>query len=323
MPEILFLSPLAVALLAVLAGMALLIRGGDAVVDSAAFLAAEMKIQPMIIGFTVIAFGTSLPELFVTVDANFSGAPGLAIGNVLGSNIANILLILGIAALMGPIAAPFARLRADLAWMTGSALLLVPLFLDGRLTRAEGGLLALGIAVYLALAFRRRDIAETGQDEAVAPMLPAVLRTLAGLVLLILGARLMVDASVGIARAFGVSEAVIGLTIVAVGTSLPELAASVAAALKGARDIAIGNVIGSNIFNILAILGVSALVAPLAVAPGFLMRDLPVMLGVSVLLCLALALRGRLGRGGGAALLGDTGSIWERWRQSEGVLRPQ
>jgi len=304
-------------------GLAGLFLGGDWLVRGASGIARGLGVPPLVIGLTIVGFGTSAPEMLVSVQAALAGAGGIAIGNVLGSNIANILLILGIAALMGPIAAPFARLRADLAWMTGSALLLVPLFLDGRLTRAEGGLLALGIAVYLALAFRRRDIAETGQDEAVAPMLPAVLRTLAGLVLLILGARLMVDASVGIARAFGVSEAVIGLTIVAVGTSLPELAASVAAALKGARDIAIGNVIGSNIFNILAILGVSALVAPLAVAPGFLMRDLPVMLGVSVLLCLALALRGRLGRGGGAALLGDTGSIWERWRQSEGVLRPQ
>jgi len=288
-------------------GLAGLFLGGDWLVRGASGIARGLGVPPLVIGLTIVGFGTSAPEMLVSVQAALAGAGGIAIGNVLGSNIANILLILGIAALMGPIAAPFARLRADLAWMTGSALLLVPLFLDGRLTRAEGGLLALGIAVYLALAFRRRDIAETGQDEAVAPMLPAVLRTLAGLVLLILGARLMVDASVGIARAFGVSEAVIGLTIVAVGTSLPELAASVAAALKGARDIAIGNVIGSNIFNILAILGVSALVAPLAVAPGFLMRDLPVMLGVSVLLCLALALRGRLGRGGGAGLLGGYG----------------
>jgi len=288
-------------------GLAGLFLGGDWLVRGASGIARGLGVPPLVIGLTIVGFGTSAPEMLVSVQAALAGAGGIAIGNVLGSNIANILLILGIAALMGPIAAPFARLRADLAWMTGSALLLVPLFLDGRLTRAEGGLLALGIAVYLALAFRRRDIAETGQDEAVAPMLPAVLRTLAGLVLLILGARLMVDASVGIARAFGVSEAVIGLTIVAIGTSLPELAASVAAALKGARDIAIGNVIGSNIFNILAILGVSALVAPLAVAPGFLMRDLPVMLGVSVLLCLALALRGRLGRGGGAALLGGYG----------------
>ncbi|PKP79480.1 MAG: sodium:calcium antiporter [Alphaproteobacteria bacterium HGW-Alphaproteobacteria-2] len=243
------------------------------------------------------------PEMLVSVQAALAGAGGIAIGNVLGSNIANILLILGLAALLGPIAAPFARLRADLAWMTGAALLLVPLFLDGRLSRAEGSLLVLGIAVYLALAFRRREAAETGLGEVVAPLLPALLRALAGLVLLILGARLMVDASVGLARDFAISEAVIGLTIVAVGTSLPELAASVAAALKGERDIAIGNVVGSNIFNVLAILGASALAAPLAVAPGFLMRDLPVVIGVSLALCLIVALRGHLGRGGGAALL--------------------
>jgi len=242
-------------------GLAGLFLGGDWLVRGASGIARGLGVPPLVIGLTIVGFGTSAPEMLVSVQAALAGAGGIAIGNVLGSNIANILLILGIAALMGPIAAPFARLRADLAWMTGSALLLVPLFLDGRLTRAEGGLLALGIAVYLALAFRRRDIAETGQDEAVAPMLPAVLRTLAGLVLLILGARLMVDASVGIARAFGVSEAVIGLTIVAVGTSLPELAASVAAALKGARDIAIGNVIGSNIFNVFAVGGIAGLVA--------------------------------------------------------------
>ncbi len=284
-------------------GLAGLFFGGDWLVRGASGIARRLRVPPLVIGLTIVGFGTSAPEMLVSVQAALAGAGGIAIGNVLGSNIANILLILGLAALLGPIAAPFARLRADLAWMTGAALLLVPLFLDGRLSRAEGSLLVLGIAVYLALAFRRREAAETGLGEVVAPLLPALLRALAGLVLLILGARLMVDASVGLARDFAISEAVIGLTIVAVGTSLPELAASVAAALKGERDIAIGNVVGSNIFNVLAILGASALAAPLAVAPGFLMRDLPVVIGVSLALCLIVALRGHLGRGGGAALL--------------------
>lgn len=285
-------------------GLAGLFFGGDWLVRGACGIARRLRVPPLVIGLTVVGFGTSAPEMLVSVQAALKGAGGIAIGNVLGSNIANILLILGLAALMGPLAAPFARVRADLAWMTGAALLLVPLFLDGRLTRAEGVLLVLAIAVYLTLALRRRETAETGLDEIVAPLLPALLRTLAGLVLLIVGARLLVDASVGIARAFGVPEAVIGLTIVAVGTSLPELAASVAAALKGERDIAIGNVVGSNIFNVLAILGAAALAAPLAVAPGFLWRDLPVVIAVSLVLCLIMALKGRLGRGSGAALLG-------------------
>lgn len=284
------------------AGMVLLFVGGDALVRGAVGVARRYRVPPLVIGLTIVGFGTSTPELLVSVNAALDGLGGIAIGNVIGSNSANILLILGLSAVVGGLAAPFVRLRSDLAWMLGAAVAMVPVLWDGSVGRIEGLVLVAALAVYVGLAFLQVGSTHEAHG-AVMPLGKAVLFLVGGLVLLLIGARLLVDSATEIARAFGVSEAVIGLTIVAVGTSLPELATSVAAAVKGQREIAIGNVIGSNIFNILGILGLSAVVAPLAADPRFLAVDAPVMICVSLLLAGIVALTGRIGRATGVGLL--------------------
>jgi cation:H+ antiporter len=284
-------------------GLLGLFLGGDWLVKGAAGIATRFRVPPLVIGLTVVGFGTSTPELLVSVQAALAGSPGIAIGNVVGSNTANILLILGLSAAIGPLAAAFAGLRRDLAFMLGAAVLCLPLFWNGSVGRAEGLLLVAGIVGYILLALRQVGSAE---EVAVAgpPLWRSVLATVAGLAALLVGARLLVDSATDIARLLGVSEAAIGLTVVAVGTSLPELATSVAAALKGQREIALGNVIGSNVFNILAILGITALVAPIPVEARFVALDLPVMIAVSALLAAVLWWRGGLGRMAGLAFLG-------------------
>jgi cation:H+ antiporter len=283
-------------------GLLGLFLGGNGLVQGAAALAERFRVPPLVIGLTIVGFGTSTPELLVSVNAALDGLGGIAIGNVIGSNSANILLILGLSAVVGGLAAPFVRLRSDLAWMLGAAVAMVPVLWDGSVGRIEGLVLVAALAVYVGLAFLQVGSTHEAHG-AVMPLGKAVLFLVGGLVLLLIGARLLVDSATEIARAFGVSEAVIGLTIVAVGTSLPELATSVAAAVKGQREIAIGNVIGSNIFNILGILGLSAVVAPLAADPRFLAVDAPVMICVSLLLAGIVALTGRIGRATGVGLL--------------------
>jgi cation:H+ antiporter len=269
--------------LAFLAGLAALFFGADWLVRGAVGIAGRFRIPPLVIGLTIVGFGTSTPELLVSVQAALVGSPGIAIGNVVGSNTANILVILGLSAAVASIAARWEAMRGDLAWMMAAALVLVPMFWDGRLSRPEGVILFAGILAYVALALRRVGSApETG--EVPVPGWKSAGLTVLGLVVLMLGARLLVDSSIEIARWLGVSEAIIGLTIVAVGTSLPELATSVTAAARGEREIAIGNVVGSNIYNILAILGLTALIAPIPVEARFLVLDVPVMLAVSLLL---------------------------------------
>ena len=265
------------------AGLVLLVLGGDWLVRGAVGLAERFRVPPLVIGLTIVGFGTSAPELLVSLKAALSGRGGIAIGNVVGSNIANILLILGIAALIGPIVARMADLRRDLAWMLGSSALLVPLFWNGNLGRIEGAVLVVGILVYLAMCLRSAGD-EPAVEPAVMPVWKALGLVVVGLAALVGGAQLLVDSATVIARTFGVSEAVIGLTIVAVGTSLPEFATTITAAIKGQRDIALGNVIGSNIFNVLSILGITALIAPIPVEGRFLAIDVPFMLAVSLAL---------------------------------------
>ena len=283
-------------------GLAGLFLGGEALVRGASGLAARLGLSPLLIGLTVVGFGTSMPEMLVSVDAALRGLPGIALGNVVGSNIANILLILGRAALVWPMVVA-GGLRRDLAVMLAAAAALVPLFVLGEVGRLAGLALLAGLVAYLWAAFRGPGAAVA--TEAVAPMaLPkAVLIVGLGLVGLVVGARLLVDGAVGLARAAGLSEAFIGLSIVAVGTSLPELATSVVAALRRQSGLAIGNVVGSNIFNVLGILGVTALVAPVPVEPRFLSLDLPVMLAVSAAAAGLLWRGGRIGRGAGIALV--------------------
>jgi cation:H+ antiporter len=289
-------------ILLLLLGLAGLFFGGDWLVKGASGIALRLRVPPLVIGLTVVGFGTSTPELLVSVQAALAGRAGISIGNVIGSNTANLLLILGLSALIAPLSSPFARLRHDLAWMLGAAVVTIPAFWSGHVGRIEGMMLVAGIAAYLLINLRQAGSAAPAEAPP-PPLGRSVLVALAGLVAVLVGARLLVDSAVEIARAWGVTEAVIGLTIVAIGTSLPELATSLVAAWRGARDIALGNVIGSNVFNILAILGITALVAPIPVEPRFLLVDTPVMIAASVLLVSVLWLGGVLSRAVGAGFL--------------------
>ncbi|TGD42771.1 calcium/sodium antiporter [Pseudotabrizicola sediminis] len=286
-------------------GLIGLFFGGEALVRGSVGIARRMAIPPLLIGLTVVGFGTSTPELLVSVDAALRGVPDIALGNVIGSNIANILLIGGLTALVWPIRVTGATLKRDTAVMIGAALVLVPIFAFAQMGRLSGLVLVAGLAAYLVWAYRQpgEAVAEDADGPLPASTLVSLLWVLAGLVALMVGARFLVDGAVSIARGYGISEAFIGLTIVAVGTSLPELATSLIAAFRRQSEIAIGNIVGSNIFNVLGILGVTALIAPIPVASRFLTFDLPVMIGVSVVLTALLLTRPVIGRGFGVAML--------------------
>src|SRR3990167_7635041 len=280
-----------------IAGLVLLVAGAEVLVRGAAKLAAQFGIPPLIIGLTVVAFGTSAPETAVSVQAALNGSGDLAIGNVIGSNIANVLFILGLTALIAPLLVSRQIIRLDVPIMIGASLLTWALAWDGSLSRLDGALLFAGILAYTAFLIisSRRDktaaaddefATEFGLNEAPKPYAGLINLglILVGLVLLVSGSNFLVEGAVSLARALGLSELVIGLTVVAVGTSLPELATSVMAAIKGERDIAVGNIVGSNIFNLLCVLGLASLVSPLAisVSPNALAFDFPVMIAVAV-----------------------------------------
>jgi len=284
-----------------LAGFVLLIGGAELLVRGASQLAADLGISPLVIGLTVVAFGTSSPELAVSVLSAHSGQAGIALGNVVGSNICNVLLILGLSALVAPLVVARQVVRLEVPIMIGVSLLLVLFALDGVISRWEGGLFFAGVIVYTVWTIRRsrRENREQSPPEEAQPTggRPGrgmqIVQILGGLVLLGVGSKWLVDGAVSVATYFGVSDLVIGLTVVAIGTSLPELATSVLASLRGQRDIAVGNVVGSNIFNILSVLGLTAIFAPagVPVPQSALTFDLPVMLAVAVA-CLPIFLGG-------------------------------
>ena len=286
-------------------GLLGLFFGGEALVRGSVGIARRLSISPLLIGLTVVGFGTSTPELLVSVDAAWRGVPDIALGNVIGSNIANILLIVGLSAIVWPIKVMGDTLRRDTAVMMAAGLALVPLFMMGQIGRISGVLLVAGLATYLFLAYRQAGADATDEDDQPAPasVILSGLWVVGGLIALMVGARLLVDGAVSIARGYGISEAFIGLTIVAVGTSLPELATSLIAALRRQSEIAIGNIVGSNIFNLLGILGLTAVIAPVPVAPRFLSFDLPILIAVSLVLTLLLLTRPVIGRGVGIAML--------------------
>lgn len=279
-----------------IAGLALLVAGAEALVRGAARLAARFGIPPLVIGLTVVAFGTSAPEMAVSVQSASNGQGDIAVGNVLGSNIFNVLMILGLSALVIPLTVSRQLIRLDVPLMIGASLLAWLLAIDQHYGRLDGILLFAGIVAYTAFQVRSglsaKANGETNEFEVEYGERPegrlALLGHLGfvvlGLALLVWGSSLLVDAAVTLARALGLSELVIGLTIVAAGTSLPELATSVMAALKGERDIAVGNIVGSNLFNLLAVLGLAGLVAPapISVSPNALAFDYPVMVAVAV-----------------------------------------
>jgi cation:H+ antiporter len=272
-------------------GLAILYVGAEALVKGSVQLARSFGVSPLVIGLTLVAFGTSAPEMSLDLTAALRGAVDLAFGDLVGSNIANIGLILGAGALVRPLRVQMRLLKVEVPIVIVVSLGLWALAADGRVSRLDGGIMIacfLGFLVYTYRAARREPRAVKEEFEELvtnnAGRMASTLLVVAGLAGLVLGAQLMVYAAVAMARAFGVSELVIGLTIVAVGTSLPELATSVVGAWRGEADIVVGNVVGSNIFNILWIMGVVAQVRPLPAHAQSLAVDLPVMIGFAVAL---------------------------------------
>ena len=314
-------------------GAALLYAGGELLVRNASHLARTFGLSSLVIGLTVVAFGTSAPELATTLLSTLEGSPEVAVGNVVGSNIANIGLILGLTALVYPLQSARAFIRRELPFMIVVVGLLFPVFWDGVVARYEGAGLSALLIGYLGYQFRRGapidqdaidqdatdhdlgvdraenqmtggDVSGTSAETATTvPIWRAGLGVVLGIGILVAGAQALVSGAVTIAQSFGVPERVIGLTLVALGTSLPELASSLVAAVRREADIILGNVVGSNIFNSLAILGLTALIYPVRVGYADVQLDLWVMLGLSAAILPLMLGRYRLGRRGGAALL--------------------
>jgi cation:H+ antiporter len=283
-------------------GLAMLFLGGEALVRGASAVARHFHLSPMVIGLTIVGFGTSAPELLVSLQAALEGQPEISIGNVVGSNIANILLILGISALIAPLVIPGRQMWRDLAFMLAATGILWVMLFGDTITRGHGAILVLGLLIFLGTTFFLGKV-EPEPDRPEENQLKAWANTLGGLVVLVIGARLLVDSAVEIATTFGISEAVIGLTIVAVGTSLPELATSVIAAYRKHTEIAVGNIVGSNVFNIFGILGITALVSPIPVDPRFATIDMPWAAATAVGLAVIAFLLNGLPRIAGALLL--------------------
>ncbi|WP_176508715.1 MULTISPECIES: calcium/sodium antiporter [Pseudomonas] len=274
------------------AALLLLIAGAELLVRAALRLAERLRVRPLIIGLSLVAFGSTAPQLTVSLQAAYQGAPDVAVGSVIGSNIFNVLVILGLAALIIPLRVSRQLVRLDIPLMIAASALVYALCGNGHLGRAEGLLLLLALAGYLAMLWHQsRHYARTypAQDAAVASAgrfwSGALLQVLFGLGLLSLAGHLLLEAAIEVATDLGLSERVIGLTVVAVCTSLPELAAALIAAIRGEREIAVGTVIGSNLLNLLGVLGLTALITPepLTISPNALAFDLPVMLGVAAL----------------------------------------
>ncbi|WP_298430011.1 calcium/sodium antiporter [uncultured Jannaschia sp.] len=291
------------SILLIALGFAGLLIGGEFLVRGAVAVAERLRLSPIVIGITLVGFGTSMPELLASVQAALVGAPGIAVGNVVGSNIANILLILGAAAAIRPVIVARGEFRRDGTVLALATLLCLAAVLSGTLGRGAGLVFLAGLAVYIIHTIRT-GAAEPADPLASRPsMATALLCVAGGLVALLVGARALVSGAVTVAADLGVSEAVIGLTVVAIGTSMPELITSILAARRGQSALAFGNIVGSNIFNILGILGVTALVHPLEVPSVIAGFDIWVMLGATTVLMVAALTVGRIARALGVALL--------------------
>jgi len=303
-------------ILGIIAGLAMLAFGGDLLIRGAVSLAKALRLSPLLIGLTVVAFGTSAPELIASLRAAQLGSPGIAVGNVIGSNIANILLILGVAALFTPLTADMKGFRRDATALTVSALFFAAAVFMGEAARVWGGVAIVMLVVYIIVAYRTgRQYGGEGVIEAEAQFAERNFRldlatlmdlsiVVAGLLVLGFGGDLLVRSCADAARAMGFSETFIGLTIVAIGTSAPELVVSILAALKRETDVAVGNIIGSNIFNVLAVMGLTATLIPVPIAGGLASFDIWVMLGATVLLVLTASSGHRISRAEGLMLLG-------------------
>lgn len=300
-------------------GLIILVIGAEVLVRGASRLAAALGISPLVIGLTVVAFGTSSPELAVSLQSALNGQPDLAVGNVVGSNILNVLLILGLSALITPLIVAQQLVRLDVPIMIGASVLVWVLALNGVISRIEGTVLFALMVAYLTFLIwqspREQNPAVTaeyeqeftvGESKTRKRFMLNIIFVVIGLAMLILGSRFFVQGASDLARTFGMSELVIGLTIVALGTSLPEVAASLMAAIKGERDIAVGNVVGSNVFNLLSVLALTAVIAPggVPVSPGALNLDIPFMVAVAFACLPIFVTRNLIARWEGAVFFG-------------------
>jgi len=303
------------SIVAVLGGFVLLVWGADRFVHGAAALARNLGISPLVIGLTIVGIGTSAPEILVSAVAAWQGNPAMGVGNAIGSNITNVALVLGLTALIIPLSVNSQTLKREYPVLFLIMMLALILVFDGELSRMDGIILLSGLFVMVYWMIRlgmkeKKDPLELEYDHEIPHITTgkAVFWLIVGMILLLVSSRILVWGAVNIAQALGVSDLIIGLTIVAIGTSMPELAASLMSALKKEPDIAIGNVIGSNMFNLLAVLGLPGLIAPHLLDPAVLSRDFPWMIGLSIaLLIFAYGFRGqgRINRWEGLLLLGS------------------
>ena len=300
-------------IVAVIGGFAVLVWSADRFVVGAAALARNHGISPLIIGLTIVGFGTSAPEMLISAIAAWDGSPGVGIGNAIGSNITNVGLVLGATALVTPLAVRSETLKREFPILFAIMLLVVVLMLDQSLSRVvlvSGLVVMLYWLVSIGLGSRGRDPMVTEYAETIPADISSGMATIwliVGLAFMLLSSRAVVWGAIGIAKYFGISDLVIGLTVVALGTSLPELAASITSAVKKEHDIAIGNVLGSNMFNLLAVLGLPGLIHPAKLDPELLSRDLPVMIGITIALfamSFGFGRQGKISRFEGAILLG-------------------
>lgn len=281
-------------------GFVLLIKGADFFVDGASSVAKLLKVPSVIIGLTIVAMGTSAPEAAVSISAGLSGSSDIALSNVIGSNIFNLLIVVGVSAIICPMTTEKIIMKRDIWWSLGAAAATLIMMLDMKISRIEGVLLICGMVTYIVVlvvdALKKRD---TGDEVKTMSPLKSVLCIVGGLAAIIVGGDLVVDSACDIAAAFGMSEALIGLTIVAVGTSLPELVTSIVAAKKGDSGLALGNVVGSNIFNILFILGSASALTTINVAPE-LFIDTAILIGVTLMMYFLCRSKDKTSRGEGA-----------------------
>ncbi len=283
---------------ALIAGLALLVWSADRFIAGAAATARNFGMSPMLIGMTIVSIGTSAPEILVSAIAAIGGNPGLAVGNALGSNIANIGLVLGITALIAPLPINMKLMRKEIPLLLGVTLLAGGIMLDGQITLTDALILVAVLVLSLLWLFKgdAETIADQEEEIPDMPQGKAILWLIIGLLILIGSSRMLVWGAVNIATSFGVSDVIIGLTIVAIGTSLPELAASVASALKRHHEIALGNVVGSNIFNLLAVLPVPGFFATVAIEPEVMSRDYLTMAGLTFLVAVLIVLMRKKGK---------------------------
>lgn len=281
-------------------GFILLIKGADFFVDGASSTAKLLKVPSVIIGLTIVAMGTSAPEAAVSISAGLSGSSDIALSNVIGSNIFNLLIVVGVSAIICPMKTEKVILRRDIWWSLGAAAATLIMMTDMKISGAEGILLSGGMAAYIAvLVFDARKKRDEGDEVKAMSPLKSIIYIVGGLAAIIIGGDLVVDSACDIAAAFGMSEALIGLTIVAAGTSLPELVTSIVAAKKGDSGLALGNVVGSNIFNILFILGSASALTTINVAPE-LFIDTAILIGVTLMMYFLCRSKDKTSRGEGA-----------------------